>query len=352
MRRLRHYAFVGTASLILGAALGGTVAVLLVPVNPPPSLVADQRLETVTPAVIEFTDPREVRVTLTVDSASGLRSPVGGVLTETSCVPGGQVSSGSSVFAVDGASVVALATAVPLWRAITVGDDGRDVVALENELLRLGAGVDPDGVWRWADALAFDALLQPAGVITTDEGAVPLTALVWLPAPVTVTATCSPGLGTALTAGEFVARFAPRITLATLVRPADAVDGSRELDLAGMAIPVEADGVITDAEALANLATAPEFAELDIEQAQPALTSSWALVEPIRVAVVPPSAIRELSGSQGCVQESAGLTPVTIIASQLGRTLVVPSHPLGSIAVHPVAVHPVAVHPVGGAGCP
>ncbi|MBX3098323.1 MAG: hypothetical protein KF761_01975 [Salinibacterium sp.] len=342
MRGLRHYAFIGTAALILGTALGGTLVVLLVPEAPPPSLVSEQRLETVTPAVIDFTDPREVRVALTVDSASGLRSPVGGVLTALSCVPGGQVSSGSNVFAVDGASVVALATAVPLWRDIPVGDDGQDVIALENELLRLGAEVEPDGVWRWADALAFDALLRPVGVITTDDGTVPIVSLVWLPSPATVLATCSLSIGSILAPGDVVARFAPRIRLATFAPPPDAVGGARELTLARGSVSAGADGVIAGPEALEVLAAAPEFAELDLEQGHPTLTASWVLVEPIRVAVVPPSAIRGLSGNRGCVQERGGATPVTVIASQLGRTLVVPPHRLG----------PIAVHPMGGTGCP
>ena len=157
-----------------------------------------------------------------------------------------------------------------------------------------------------------------------------------------IIATCPVGVATPLTAADFVARFAPRVTLATITPPAGAVDGARELDLADGFVRVDADGVISDSAALETLTAAREFAESDLEQAQPAFSASWALVEPIRVTVVPPSSIFGLSGSRGCVQEGSGPVSVTVIASQLGRTLVVPTHPLAAIAIHP--------H--GGTGCP
>lgn len=333
--RLRGQLFVLAAGLVVGAALGGSLVVLFVPAAAPASLASDRALETVAPSVTEFGDPHEVKVALTVDSTSGLRSPVSGVLTSLSCGPGQQLASGTAPFTVNGAPVVGLATAIPLWRDIAVGDEGVDVSSLEGELLRLGAAVEPDGEWRWADARAFDALLGPAGVITSDEGTARLGSTAWLPAALTPVGSCPVGVGSAVGAGGIVVQFAPRVTTAMFTPPADGVEGARALALAGGAVPVGGDGAITDPAALAALTGSQEFAEADPQQDPRSISVPWVLVEPVPVTVVPPSAVYGLTGARGCVSAEGAPVAVRVIASQLGRTLLVPQSPLGDVLVRP-----------------
>jgi hypothetical protein len=321
--------------LVVGLAAGGSLAVLLVPAPVPGSLVSDQALDSVRPSVTEFSDPREVRVTLSVDTLSGVRSPRGGLVTTQSCLPGQEVAAGTSTFSVDGAPVVGLATSVPLWREIAVGESGADVGSLEAELVRLGGGLDIDGTWEWSDALAFDSLLADVGVTTNDEGAVPLAAIAWLPAPVTVIAQCPVGIGTSVAPGTIVAQFATRISSARLALPVGAVEGPRALVLSDVVIPVGDDGVIADPAALALIAQSPEFAESDPSATPPSISGSWVLTSPVPATVVPPSAVYGLAGDRGCVAQADSATAVTVLASELGRTLVVPAEPLGEVLVHP-----------------
>lgn len=333
---LRTSLVVLAAGLVVGLAVGGSLVVLLVPAAAPASLASGPELDTVTPSVVQFDDPHEVRVALTVDAESGLRSPVGGVLTSLACAPGGELASGTSSFTVNGAPVVGLSTAVPLWRTIAIDDEGADVSSLENELVRLGAAIVPDGQWHWADALAFDALFAPIDVVTTDDGAVRLESTAWLPAPSTAVASCPLGVGSPVGPGAVVAQFAPRVTAARFPPPGTAVEGARALDLAGGAIPVDSDGTITDPAALAAITGSQEFAEADPQQEPRSIAVSWILSEPVPVSVLPPSALYGISGSSGCVDERGGAAiVVTVIASQLGRTLVVPERELGDVLVHP-----------------
>ena len=340
MPRLRQSAVIVAVGLIVGLAVGGSIAVLVIPAPVPASLVSDQQLNTVRPSVTDFADPHEVRVTVTVDSLSGVRSPRSGLLTGLSCIPGQRVVAGTGIFAVDGEPVVGLATSAPLWREISVGDDGADVGFLENELVRLGGAVDVDGTWEWADALGFDALLEAAGVTTTDDGTVQLTSVAWLPAPVSVVAGCPVGVGTSVAPGTVVAQFAARLSVARLTPPGDAVEGPRVLALGNAPVPVGEDGAVTDPAALALLAESPEFAEADLSASLPTISASWELASPVPVTVVPPSAVYGVSGARGCVAEAEGATAVTVIASQLGRTLVTAERQLGEVLVHPEGAAP------------
>lgn len=340
MRSPRHYAVLLSVGIVTGVALGGSLAVFLVPGPVPGSLATDATIEVVHPSVVEFADPHDVRLTLTVDSSSGLRSAAGGTLTSLACVGGQQVASGASPFGVDGAAVVALATSVPPWRDIAVGDEGPDVAALEAELARVGAGLAPDSVWSWTDALALDAALGAVGVTTTDEGTVRLASIAWLPSPVVGIASCPVALGSSVGPGTVVAQFAPRLSLARFPPPADAVAGERALTLGTTTVPVGTDGVVAEPAALDAIAASGEFAEADPAQDPPVLRASWALVAPVPVTVLPPSAVYDVVDGTACVEDGRGAAAVIVIASQLGRTLVEPSRPLGAVLVHPTGTVP------------
>lgn len=330
MGRLRTALFVAASALVVGAAAGASVAAVLVPAPVPAALAAAHDLGTMTPTVTEFDDPHEVRVTVTLGGAEGVRAPRGGVVTSLACAPGAQLTSGASPAAIDGRPVVALATAVPPWRDIAVGATGDDVASLEAELVRLGAGVDADGRWSWSDALAFDAAL--GGVTTDDDGTVELGSVAWLPAATVTAADCPTTLGASIGPGAVLVGLAARPTVARAAPAAGAVPGGRMLRVSTGDVAVAADGTVADPGALAGSA---EFAAADPGQQPLTLTASWVLVDPVRVTVVAPSAVVGIVDGRGCVVGADGAIPVTIVASQLGRTLVAPETPLGDIRLHP-----------------
>jgi len=329
MGRLRTSLFVAGAALVVGAAAGSSVAAVVIPAPVPAALGAGHDLGTMMPTVAEFDDPHDVRVTVTLGGEEGVRAPRGGVVTALACAPGGVLASGGSPASIDGRAVVALATAIPPWRDIAVGDEGDDVASLETELARLGAGVEVDGRWSWSDALAFDAAL----VVTTDEsGTVQLGSIAWLPAATVTAAECPTTLGETVAAGATLVGLVPRPTVAKAATAVDAVPGDRVLRVSSGDIPVAADGSVADPAALAG---STEFASADPGQQPLTLTASWVLVTPVRVTVVAPSALVAVDGDRACVVGPRGAVPVRIVASQLGRTLVAPQTPLVDIRLHP-----------------
>src|ERR1700704_2380964 len=129
------------ALAIASAAALGAIAVSLVPLQLPRSLQNAPTPQDIPISAHAFNDERPVEITVSRSISSPVTSPASGLVTSYDCTVGAEVASGSSFFAVDGAPVLALATDVPLWRDLAIGDTGPDVRSLQVELNRLGYSV-------------------------------------------------------------------------------------------------------------------------------------------------------------------------------------------------------------------
>ena len=145
-------------ALVTAAALGAAVTGLLLADAAPTALREPVPVTSAPVTQRSFDDARTVELALTLGADVSLTAPASGRVTALTCRPDTPFSSGGSNLSINGAPLLNLATAVPLWRSLGVGDEGADVLALREELIRLGSNVAP--------LLAMEAMivaLRPQG---------------------------------------------------------------------------------------------------------------------------------------------------------------------------------------------
>jgi peptidoglycan hydrolase-like protein with peptidoglycan-binding domain len=329
---------IGGAAVAVVAALAvgaGVAAVVLTPARPA-VLASPQAIESVPVTTQTFDDRRSVTVGFTLGGAASLTSPGDGRITSFPCAPGASLVSGGSAFALDGRPVLTLATELPLWRDLAMADRGDDVTALQRELARLGEPVTIDGVLgpETTDALerrfrSIGDVPRPVPAETGPEqapaearDAVLTSRILWIPAPTVAIDECATTTGATTVAGEPLATLGAGLTAVAVEQmPTDLVPGERALVVDGEALPVEDDGTVTDATALATITASSRLREATLEEAT-TLTADLALVEPVEIAVVPPSSVVGIDGATGCVVVDGVSARVDIVGSRLGQTLV------------------------------
>ncbi|MFI2702501.1 peptidoglycan-binding domain-containing protein [Cellulosimicrobium composti] len=315
----------------LCAALGvvGTV-VYMRPVTPS-SLATPERSLAFPVGEAEFDDPRPVELRLSRGDDLALTVPATGRVTTSRCKAGVPMESGSSVLTVDGVPLVGLATSVPLWRDLSLGDEGEDVTALQTELARLGYEVDTEGPLRRAALRALRDLYEQAGEKPGALDRVTIDRIVWLPAPSTSVNECLATVGSTVAAGDPVASVPGALESVTVAEPPEGlVPGDRVLVVDGTSVPVDAALAVSDPAALVQLSPLPSLqptsTDGDAGRAG-APTAQLVLAAPQAVSVVPPSALFGAADGRGCVLSDGVVRAVGIVGSQLGQSFVVVDGP-------------------------
>lgn len=271
-----------------------------------------------------FDDGRQVPLQAVLAPTSALTLADTGRITATACTPGGEIVSGSSPVTVDDRPTLALATALPLWRDLDVNSKGTDVTALQDELVRLGYDLTPNGTYGPATRSAVKDLFTRAGV-AKPSGALPVASVVWMPDVAAHVATCPLGLGAAASGGDDVATVGGGLVSATVTVPADVQPGDRVATFAGVSAPVSAEGLITDEAFLEAVRTDPLYLftqSADAPAEAGDLQVSFTLAAPLEVTIVPPGAVYSLGAGTGCVDSGGSARAVHVIASSLGKTYV------------------------------
>ncbi|KFI61935.1 hypothetical protein [Bifidobacterium cuniculi] len=343
--------------VVLALAVGAAATLLAVRITTPRDLSSTAQGGTIATESGTYDDRRAVTVRVTQGDDATLRSPAEGTLTAYDCAVGATVESGTSMLAVDDTPVLSLHTNTPLYRALTSGVQGADVAALHAELRTLGYDAPDSDTFSWQSVEAFNALAEQVGSVkpTADNGwSVTPQMLMWLPARTVTVAGCPARTGMHVDAATDVVATAPLLTGATIIRTTDArsdqpAAGLRSLTVAGQTFDIAQDTVdMTDRAFLNAVAASSEYAAAmsDTQQsgtgaAQPAadgtvdVTYQWTLKEPLQVTFVPPAALYDVASGTGCLSVAGTPTPVDIVASQLGRTMVTSAQPIGSVDVPP-----------------
>ncbi|WP_431245418.1 peptidoglycan-binding domain-containing protein [Leifsonia xyli] len=332
---IRYAVIVVVAALAI--ALGSGVTAALTAARPE-SLTAAKPATRVPVAQHDFEDARAVQVTVSRGLAVPVLSNVDGHVTDYACAPDQPIVSGGSPVAVNGAPLLALSTAVPLWRDLAPADTGPDVRALQVELRRLGYDISADGTYGANTANAVERVLteiDAPNMTRRQRGDVglPLSRVVWIPAPSVSPATCDSQLGARVRSGDTLMTTAPAETVARVTNmPRDLVPGTRVFTAGGIQAPVNANGTITDAPSVAALSDLAKATVNDSSSTTNAskddvplaskVSGQVALATPRATNSVPPSAIVGVDGAHGCVVSDGRAVPVTIIGSQLGQTFV------------------------------
>ena len=336
---LRSWRAVGgiAVATIAVAAVGATIAVVVVAPASPQALETPTPIGSVPVGSQAYDDPRSVSVEFSLGGGTALTSPGDGRITAFACAAGGSMTSGESALSIDGSPVLTLATRVPLWCDLVEKDTGDDVRALQQELIRLGDRVTTDGILGTETLSALERRFGAAGDRSRLTG-IPASRILWIPGPSVSTKECTIGTGALATAGEPLATLVAGLTAAAVAQvPADLVPGDRVLVVDGERLPVGADGVVTDPTALATLTSSSPLREAVAGEAT-TFTATLELAEPVDIAVVPPSSVVGIEDEAGCVVADGIAVPVDIVGSQLGQTLV--RFPDAAAAPASVAVDP------------
>ncbi|MFC5221855.1 hypothetical protein [Bifidobacterium leontopitheci] len=334
------------AMLLAVGAVGGF---LLARPPVPGTMVSSTQPKTVSVPVSSFDDERDVTLRVTSSASQTITSPVSGTITSLSCTPGSAINSGTAPISIDLMPKIALATTVPPFRTLTPNTRGDDVAALNTELRRLGYQAPQGNAVTWDTIAAYNALAHTVNApeLTAAAGwTIDPAAIVWLPAASATSSQCLARVGQTVTPGQELFSTKPVVTAAAIQPDANAAAGDRIMTIAGVQFPV-ANGAkqITDAKALAAIPASAEFAEASATGAQhsqangaaasgtqtaaPAsdattvtVTYPWRLTKPVSTMSVPPSALYDVTDTTACVTVAGKPRGVTIVASQLGRSMV------------------------------
>ncbi|MDR0435586.1 MAG: hypothetical protein LBH11_02285 [Propionibacteriaceae bacterium] len=308
-------------------ALGAGVGLLLAPAPDPSGLEAGSAA-TVAPATVQqFRDERPVVAEFRVSNQIPLRTARYGVVTAAVIESPGPLASGQMAFWVDAAPVVAIHTAYPLYRDITVGACGEDARTLNAELARLGtlAG-EPGGCFTAASRDAWRAIQAAAGV-PKPTNQVLLENVLWLPAHETVASSWLIAPGTPVPGDGVVGWVAGRLSRISLtltnISSGELLPGDHELSLFGQTLAPAELGDVIDADFLAAVSQTAKYVEIIASESRAQANATLRLTTPINALRVPAAAVFGISGREGCVQVMGVGVPVRIVGSSLGGTLVV-----------------------------
>lgn len=319
------------------ASLTVWVAVENAPVSP---VLSDAPVAPVVVAPVEsstsLAEPADVLLAWS-DPTELLWPGAAGVVTSVDLMSGDVAASGRLVAAVNGAGVVALATGQPLYRDLTLGDSGPDVVHLSKALRELGLLSEShvDDRFGPETAAAVRGLNLRRGVDSTEFSAAHT---MWLPHDTAVETTAlkvgalAPGLGSVAVAGTVELTDAYVTTAESDGRGAGSrfrfEDGhERQVEVDGDAYRLAENGSIRDLERLARSLDA------GVQRITGAVVG---LVSPLTTHQLPSSAV--LSGADGgfCVVDEAGsATSIEIVDAGAGSVRVAEALP-DRVVVNPI----------------
>lgn len=324
--------------LILAFGLGLCLATLWAVRHQAPSWQTPTRQpseETIAVQPIEFRDQKEAVVEL---SSSGLweaKAPASGVLRKNACAPGTQINSGKFVALVDDNPILAIHTASPLFRDLTIGTIGDDVLQLNNELARLGKLSNPTKTYSWASANALKALTSEEDKSDHSFDTLPLSSVIWIPSEQVMVSTCPSQIGATISPENVL--FTTNITSSSLklTIPDGALKGARIAVLGDKNAPITEDGSVSDPEFLKAFFNSPRYQQY-IKDPKNNLTLTTKLAEALPASGVPASAIYNASDNTGCILLEGKPQRVNIVSSQFGITTVTSENNLtGSVSIAP-----------------
>ncbi len=303
----------------------GSMRALLLPDRAPALLGSAGETTTAPASVQEYSGSQQVTVVPTISTERNLLGNANGTVTADWSADG--LASGKGAYKVNDRVVVALNRHTPLYRDLKTGDKGDDVLALNNELSRLGYNsvAGSDTYW-WATSDGWRQLMNDNG--NPSDGTLALADTMWIPENAVAVDEWTATTGSMVTGGTAIGKIPGALTKLT-VKNGTAVGQDRTISMYGVNGILPADSTeITDAEFLRNVSANETFQSMDMQTKKAGLDATVALKEPLQVLRVPAGAVFGIDGSSGCIivpkSHNASNTPVkvTIVGSELGVSLV------------------------------
>jgi peptidoglycan hydrolase-like protein with peptidoglycan-binding domain len=310
--------------LVLGALLGVTIVGVAQTEAAPPAIGGAVPVGEVPVTSTKYLDVRSVTLAFETQLQGEIVTPVGGFITRTSCAVGGEAQSGESGIAINGRSLVYLASGAPLWRDLGPDSVGSDVRGLQTELNRLGYSLDADGEFGPLTLRAARDLAERNGVDSSDWSVIPREAFVWIPAPATGITSCPTVLGASVAPDDALFVAPPVIASARVAALPDTLAPGPRVIVAGeVRVAVDDQGAIADPAALHELGRSSEFAAWVAADDGTDFIVDLELASPVTVTTVPPAAVFGLDGSTGCISSAGHTVVVEVVGSGLGQSYVV-----------------------------
>ncbi|MFK4729434.1 peptidoglycan-binding domain-containing protein [Agromyces mediolanus] len=270
----------------------------------------------------EFFDERPVSVAIEPTPDLAVLSTTAGVVTMLDCRRGATIESGSVPIAVDGRPRLALSTTTPPWRDLEAGAEGPDVLALQEELQRLGFPVVADGELGAASIAAVELLRTG---VSSGAREIRASDLLWFPARTATIRSCGATLGAPIEVGTTLFDLPGRAASATITDyPGDLLPGDRAIVVDGTRFDIAPGGLVDEAEAVAALEAAARARAAESGEGAGTVTVALILREPATVGAIPPGALYDVVADRGCVISEGRPVRVRPVASQLGHVFIAP----------------------------
>ncbi len=307
------------ATLVAAATCAGAAVAAATLTNTPKDLNTAPRTSEIAVGQDHFDDARNVQLYVSNAAPTQLFAPAAGKVTTFPCAQGTTVISGGTPLALDGVPKLALATATPLWRDLSLETRGDDVRSFQNELARLGFSLNTDGVMGQNTLNAAKVALARIG-ITQELSVIPAASIVWIPAATVTVAACDTSVGADVQQGAALASFtsvSPNVSIVD--QPMDLLPGDRIVKVGDTQFQVDSSGdVHVQDVSVLGVGTTPNSSDSNAKL----IDAQIVLADPVTVSVVPPSAVYDVQGADGCVSSKGVGYHVHILGSQLGETLV------------------------------
>lgn len=320
-------------AVVLAAALTVGACALWLPDRAPALLGAAGEATNAPASMQEYAGNQQVTVVPTMSADRELIGNATGTVTADWSSDG--LSSGRAAYKVNDRVTVALATSTPLYRDLKTGDRGDDVLALNNELNRLGYNSAPESdTYLWATSDGWRQLMVDNG--NTSDGELTLSDVLWIPEAQVAVSSWTATQGSAVASGAPVG-VVPGSIVALAIKNGQTSEQDRTITVLGQTTTLPAGAVeITDEAFCAQVAATDEYRMFPKESLSSGFDASLALTEPMQVLRVPAGAVFGLDGQSGCIATGTGgadtldVVPVTVIGGELGTSLVRPDAEGGS----------------------
>lgn len=301
-------------------ALGVGIGAVLFRPGVPDSISPEQTQLSAGIGTRDYDDSQSVTLSVSQQPQISIVLPLGGKITGFTCAAGQNLESGKTLIEIDGTPIVGLATSTPLWRTLNLGDTGKDVDALQNELKNLGKLQNITGK---IDHATLNSMATMLGVPSKDLSNIPVERLIWLPAGPQVIETCAVSIGQQPSIGEEIIQLQPTLKEIQIQGiPPALLPGNRVLQLDGQSYPVTENGTITDVEQLSQIQQSSSYKSWQQNAASSELRGKYALKETTTVNTVPPAALYNIQGNDACLSDGKTGHQVQILSSQLGNTII------------------------------
>ncbi|MBT1177548.1 hypothetical protein JS532_08240 [Bifidobacterium callimiconis] len=334
-----------TASTAVGACA------FFLPDRPPQLLSSAHEVTRAPVSVQQYDGTQQVTVIPTLSSSHRLLGNTSGTVTANWTST--ELVSGKQAFRVNGRTVVALATASPLYRDLQPGDQGDDVLALNNELNRLGYQASPESkTFSKYTARGWKQLMVDSG--NDSDGVLHLADTLWIPSATIAISNWQGTVGSSVASGAPIAEIPGEITRLD-IKNGQPSDTERTLTVFGESTTLPAGATsVDDQDFCRRVMNSAQFQAMfrsgssgstfsapgtssgsgdsssgssggsGNADLSAGLSASLSLTAPIQTLRVPAAAVFGVSDNQGCIISQGKTLHVTIIGADLGASLIQP----------------------------